>query len=145
VQAILDAAETFEQQCASQMTGCAMQARFLKNVVEKYQSMKSHRTSLGADETVSPQSVPQHGTRDNACHSRTTASNPNTHSQNGGNAPVDSTITVGERAEANMPTESQADFGTDLFADKDMWESLFADAGFWAGERMFFGENSNTI
>ncbi|RAL62888.1 hypothetical protein DID88_004729 [Monilinia fructigena] len=52
LQAILLSSETFSQQCATQMTGCAMQARFLKNLAEKYQSLKSQASIRNRDRGI---------------------------------------------------------------------------------------------
>jgi hypothetical protein len=105
-----EAAETFKDQCATQTTGCALQARFLQNVIEKYQHMKL-QARITAE--IAPQLIPT----DTEAHKvRTCDAIP---------------------ANAVMGIEYENEIGNYGFADNDVWEFIFADAGFRINDGVF--------
>ncbi|PQE23767.1 aldo keto reductase protein [Rutstroemia sp. NJR-2017a BBW] len=113
--AILQAAETFSQQCATQITGCAMQSRFLRSLVEKYYSLQTQGVTAG--------SLP-----------------PVNNDLNADANPVNQAARTvpGVRDE---DTRLDTDLNLHLTTDKDIWETLFTDAGFWMSEGMFPNDN----
>lgn len=138
LQAILLSSDTFSQQCATQMTGCAMQARFLKSLVEKYQILKSQASNK---------------TRDRSNHSYRCDIHPvQTYLHDHMNSTINTTHWVPETiepyqdtedfAETNSLTDSTTDFKTDLSADKEIWEGLLTDVGFWLSEGNFLLDNT---
>jgi hypothetical protein len=140
IQAILKSADVFEQQCATQMTGCAMQARFLKSVIQKYQSLKSQATerNKGAHPSIShsthstppvpPSSVP-----------------PNTdHDSNQGSISRHE-ATIHHDLRRQLAPHSQDILGTNLFADNDLWDNLFSDVGFWMNDGTSLSETPNNF
>ncbi|CAD6457588.1 a2cb6896-4ef5-4347-90c3-210530571b3f [Sclerotinia trifoliorum] len=137
LQAILLSSDTFSQQCATQMTGCAMQARFLKSLVEKYQILKYQarnktpdRNSHSHQSAISPVQTYLHDDMNTANH--TIRQIPET------TGPYQDTE---DFAETNSITDSTTDFSTDTSDDKEIWEGLLADVGFWMSEGNFLSDN----
>ena len=137
IQAILRTSNTFEKQCVTDSTGCAMQTRFLRNVVEKYRKLKQQSQSSGVTngdhhraETRLLLSGPQFQTNMN------TTPVPDLTS---------TTHVVIDKTELTQHTEQSAEFGAEMFAQKDMWEHLLSDPEFWTGEGIFMSENFNRI
>ncbi|KAM0159015.1 hypothetical protein ACHAPC_007542 [Botrytis cinerea] len=135
LQAILLSSDTFSEQCATQMTGCAMQARFLKNLVAKYHRLKSHTSNQVRDHGVhSYQSgMP---TSLESLHSRM---NTDVGTSYQIPRPMQDT---GELTDATSINGSTPDFSTDLLNDKEIWDGLLTDAGFWMSEGNILSDNS---
>lgn len=132
--AIHDASETFQKQCVSPSTGCAMQARFLKNVLRKYKDLKIPRRTLPSLSKQDHQhqlppiqsTLSQHHTNQNSSNREIGANtlSPPLYLPTNSHSP-----------------DSQPDFQANLFENKDMWENLFSDVGFWTGEGIFLSDN----
>jgi hypothetical protein len=135
LEAILKTAETFEQQCATQMTGCAMQARFLRSVIEKYQSLSS--PEIGGNTIRSQASNNGSNQRPDDMHDHPSIPS-NTQTRN---YQQNQTLgaDIGTQAEPAFHTEDV--LGTNLFVDKDLWDNLFSDVGFWMNEGIPLSEN----
>jgi hypothetical protein len=131
IQAILKAAETFEQQCATQMTGAAMQARFLKSVIQKYENLKSQSPATPAFERGYTSRDSQHSTF-GVSNDGHVSSNTQNHGNNS------------EFQTGPIP-QTQSVLGTNLFADKDLWDSLFSDVVFGISDGVSLSENPSTI
>ncbi|TGO25465.1 hypothetical protein BPAE_0079g00110 [Botrytis paeoniae] len=123
LQAILLSSDTFSEQCATQMTGCAMQARFLKNLVGKYHRLKSHASNQVRD----------HGVHSHQRDIPTSLGSL----QNRLNTDVG-----GELTDTTSINGSTPDFSTDLLHDKEIWDGLLTDAGFWMNEGNLLSDNS---
>jgi len=131
----LKTAEIFEQQCATQMTGCAMQARFLKSVLRKYESLKAESTSANLDsQTYALQKQPSMSNN---------SIRPDNNEQDVPNITQTSGMDCSNQA-CGTP-QTQAILGTNLFADKDLWDNLFSDVGFWMNEGNSLSDNQNMI
>lgn len=106
-----------------------MQARFLKKVVDKYHASKVPSVPQPGEVTSATQPPQTQGDRpppylSNAADLQT---------QNHWFGPGGSGSGSGTYdAEAY---DNKANFET--FADKDMWDALFTDTGFWMGESIF--------
>ncbi len=136
LEAILKTAETFEQQCATQMTGCAMQARFLRSVIERYQSLSSPK--IGGDNTIQSQASNNCSNQqlDNTHDHPAISSNTQR-----GSYQQNKTLGTDIGTQAEPAFQTQAVLGTNLFADKDLWDNLFSDVGFWMNEGVPLSEN----
>ncbi|KAF7885224.1 hypothetical protein EAF00_011042 [Botryotinia globosa] len=138
LQVILLSSDTFSEQCATQMTGCAMQARFLKNLVGKYHRLKSHASSQVRDRGVhshqhdDPTSLESFQNRMNAGVG-TSYQVPR---------PLHSYQDTGELTGTTSINGSTPDFSTGLLHDKEIWDGLFTDAGFWMSEGNLLSDNS---
>jgi len=143
ISAIRNAAATFNEQCASPRTGCALQARFLTNVVEKYESMKPQPVPVKAPKELAQgrQVRPGLTTQDVQRAEDLQHSNDIAMMNSGmmGDAMGANTSgmvgleTMGVGPYTAMDQDAagyQVDFGNSTFADDDMWETLFANAGF---------------
>ncbi|KAH8654446.1 hypothetical protein BGZ60DRAFT_435582 [Tricladium varicosporioides] len=130
IEAIGRASETFEGQCATEMTGCAMQARFLKTVVQKYQNLKADAANgaFGHQNSISGQPNPPTGEMIGlAFHNHDTGNNENQ--------------AIGTHQEHLSPDE----FGPGILNDKEMWENLFTEVGFWMSDGVNLSEHPNMI
>lgn len=130
IQAIGQSAETFEQQCATQLTGCALQARFLKSVIQKYESLTS-----------------QPFMDNNQLQGSTTHNHPSILSTN-----VPDTLNIHRSSDSRDDSENSGHYpqtqdvlGTNLFADKDLWNDLFADVESWMPGGVSLSDNSSFI
>lgn len=127
------AAIIFQEQCATQNTGCALQARFLKNVVDKYQTMKSHAKKIPAQQHVRvPEAFHQIATdpTTQAAHSLTSLVYGPPQTMAATNMPIQ-----------NQGVGYQVDFGNYAFTDNEIWEPMFADAGFRINEGQFMPDD----
>ncbi|KAF7940566.1 uncharacterized protein EAE98_000693 [Botrytis deweyae] len=138
LQAILLSSDTFSEQCATQMTGCAMQARFLKNLVGKYHRLKSHASNQVRDHGVHSHQ-PDIPTSLESLHNRmNTDVGTSCHVPK----PVQSHQDAGELTDTTSINGSTPDFSTDLLHDKEIWDGLLTDAGFWMSEGNLLSDNS---
>lgn len=114
-----------------------MQARFLKKVVGEYEILKSRcwiATQTG--ESSLHHSVTTAVTRsDPSISSNIQMNNHLNHTSS------DQNMHNADITDSRSLVESQANLGTNLFADRDMWENFFSDAGFWTGEGIFLSDN----
>ncbi|KAF7960213.1 hypothetical protein EAE96_001811 [Botrytis aclada] len=138
LKAILLSSDTFSEQCATQMTGCAMQARFLKNLVGKYHRLKSHASNQVRDHGV-------HSHQPDIPTSLESLDNRmNTDAGTSFHAPrsLQSYQDTGELTDTTSINGSTPDFSTDLLHDKEIWDGLLTDAGFWMSEGNLLSDNS---
>lgn len=112
------------------MTGCAMQARFLKNLVERYQSLKSQASNKTRDRGVHSYQSHVPSSLDNLQNQINT--DTNTSRQDSGF--IRTSHNNGDFADTNSLNGSTTDFSTDLMHDKEIWEGLLTDVGFWMSE-----------
>ncbi|KAH7310292.1 fungal-specific transcription factor-like protein [Rhexocercosporidium sp. MPI-PUGE-AT-0058] len=126
VNSIREASETFKDQCAAQKTGCAMQARFLSRVVDNYQTMKAQ--SAGPTTRHKKQTAQEFPSVNLDADSSDMTSRRN-----------DSETTAmenGEQEENQMGIQSEV-VGNYAFSDNEMWEKMFAEAGFRLNDGVF--------
>ncbi|KAJ8070918.1 hypothetical protein OCU04_001277 [Sclerotinia nivalis] len=138
LQAILLSSDTFSQQCATQMTGCAMQARFLKSLVEKYQILKSQASDKTRDRSNHSYRCDIPSVQNNLHDQMNTTINIS-HRVSG---PIGAYQDTGDFADTNSITDSTTDFSTDLLKDKEIWEGLLTDVRFWMSEGNFLSDNT---
>ncbi|KAF7898849.1 uncharacterized protein EAF01_008062 [Botrytis porri] len=138
LQAILLSSDTFSEQCATQMTGCAMQARFLKNLVGKYHRLKSHASNQVRDHGVHPHQ-PDIPTSQESLHNRM---NTDVGTSYQVPRPLQSHQDTGESTDTTSINGSTPDFSTDLLHDKEIWDGLLTDAGFWMSEGNLLPDNN---
>ncbi|KAB8304041.1 hypothetical protein EYC80_005387 [Monilinia laxa] len=138
LQAILLSSETFSQQCATQMTGCAMQARFLKNLVEKYQNLKSQASIRNRDRGIYSYQPNIPISRDGPQNRMNTDINNNHQAPE----PIQNYQDSGDFTDTNSISGSMTDLSTDFMNDKDIWEGLLTDAGFWMSEGKLLSDNT---
>ncbi|KAF7922330.1 uncharacterized protein EAE97_011072 [Botrytis byssoidea] len=138
LQAILLSSDTFSEQCATQMTGCAMQARFLKNLVGKYHRLKSHASSQVRDPGVH-----SHQHEDpTSLESLQNRMNTDVGTSYQVPRPLQSYQDTGESTDTTSINGSTPNFSTDLLHDKEIWDGLLTDAGFWMSEGNLLSDNS---
>lgn len=101
-----------------------MQARFLKKVVSEFQSLKTRSRAAPETNRNSLQQLAAIAMTDSQANNQHIGNLEENHN---------------DFQDSQSLTESQADFGTDLFANKDLWENLFSDAGFGTRESIFPG------
>ncbi|TGO82981.1 hypothetical protein BPOR_0723g00020 [Botrytis porri] len=138
LQAILLSSDTFSEQCATQMTGCAMQARFLKNLVGKYHRLKSHASNQVRDHGVHPHQ-PDIPTSQESLYNRM---NTDVGTSYQVPRPLQSHQDTGESTDTTSINGSTPDFSTDLLHDKEIWDGLLTDAGFWMSEGNLLPDNN---
>lgn len=109
------------------MTGCALQSRFLRNLVEKYHNLK---TTINKDKrpAVPAPTYTNQTNEFNQSNQPNDPINPITQAPSAARIPEDLTA---DFASNSSIAGSQTDFGAHLLNDRDMWEGLLADAGFW--------------
>ncbi|TGO36932.1 hypothetical protein BHYA_0111g00320 [Botrytis hyacinthi] len=138
LQAILLSSDTFSEQCATQMTGCAMQARFLKNLVGKYHRLKSHASSQ-----VREHGVHSHQPDDpTSLESLQNRINTDVGTSYQVHRPLQSYQDTGELTDTTSINGSTPDFSTGLLHDKEIWDGLLTYAGFWMSEGNLLSDNS---
>ncbi|TGO52936.1 hypothetical protein BCON_0132g00030 [Botryotinia convoluta] len=138
LQAILLSSDTFSEQSATQMTGCAMQARFLKNLVGKYHRLKSHASNQVRDHGVHSHQ-PDIPTLLGSLHNRMNADVGTSYQVP---RPLQSYQDTAESTDTTSINGSTPDFSTDLLHDKEIWDGLLIDAGFWMSEGNLLSDNS---
>jgi len=152
IEAIRKTARTFEAQCATQKTGCALQARFLNNVAVQYEKAKQNPPSKTAansrnqtQDGTSPQSPLKHVK--NACSSFPELG----HSiENGAGRELteefqqslrSSDLQTSHFASNELEIEYQGNFVDWNFDNDDKWEQMFAHAGYRICDGVFLPDN----
>jgi len=111
--------------------GCAMQARFLARVVDNYQAMKTPPTSHHNDQpTQSSSANLDNGSSSSYLTSRTS----------GSNGPEAMDMENGGRGEEGQIGGHSEVVGNYAFSDNEMWEKMFAEAGFRLNDGVFMPE-----
>jgi len=144
INSISDASETFEKQCAAQKTGCAMQARFLKKVIDNYQTMKAQAQAQAQSQSHKLPSHPHHNKSEQHPDYDKTKSTHNTLNmtrQSPGWNESDMIPTEGGvDQEAEQIRNESLVVGNYAFSDNEMWENMFAEAGFRLNDGVFMPE-----
>lgn len=158
IEAIKKTAQTFEAQCATQKTGCALQARFLNNVAVQYEKAKqqSKRVFVGQlQQVVKTESMQQP-------YNEPTDPNPAIGAQLNQNQnqmdqdmvpqrpayPQTYTTTQGIAPTQDNFYTNTAGIGyeTELsgwnFDNNDQWETMFANAGYRIYDGVFMPEDA---
>jgi hypothetical protein len=118
IEAIRKTARTFEDQCATQRTSCALQARFLTNVAIQYENLKLRPRSVAA----APPS------QERVLNSNLSVQTDNRNMQPAeGSLNTDSTSIEYERPAA----------GNWTLDDNEQWERMFATAGYSIQDGVF--------
>ncbi|KAH6692135.1 fungal-specific transcription factor-like protein [Leptodontidium sp. MPI-SDFR-AT-0119] len=118
INSIREASETFKDQCAAQKTGCAMQARFLSRVVDNYQTMKAQSTMPSS----------RHN-KDTAQEFPSASLDAGSSMTSRRNDPETTAMECGGQEEEQIGAHSEI-IGNYAFSDNEMWEKMFAEAGF---------------
>lgn len=118
------------------MTGCAMQARFLKSVIKKYESFKSPTPHIADSDQAS--------TSEHVHHTASRVFNEIPSEFSNYSKQDLSDIQVGRTdSGAQQHSTSHTVLGTNIFADKDLWDSLFSDVGFWMDDAVYLSDTSS--
>ncbi|RDW84488.1 hypothetical protein BP6252_02078 [Coleophoma cylindrospora] len=155
IEAIKKTAQTFEAQCATQKTGCALQARFLNNVAVQYEKAKQQNKRIPI--TQLHQEV---NTENMQQYSEPTSANPTTSSQLDQNqmvqdvlpqqAAYSQTFVSGQgmapTQENGYANNAGMGYETELsgwnFDNNDQWEAMFANAGYRIYDGVFMPEDA---
>ena len=152
LEGIRKTAQIFEGQCVTEKTACALSARFLSNVVVQYENVK--RKAVTASAPLSKKGYGAGATsrqhNPNTTHSRQHISFDIdiSHGQSDAIPESHSSINVdmtsgapnyGTAANEGMfvPVDYQPDLGNWTFENEDMWQELFASAGYRINEGIF--------
>ena len=112
-----------------------MQARFLTKVVDNYQATKTQSS-------ISPRQHNKQTQQDSVSHNTNSASQNslNHTSQTPSSTDHENTaMESGNKEEEQLSDQSQV-IGSYAFSDNDMWEKMFAEAGFRLNDGVFMPE-----
>jgi hypothetical protein len=142
IEAIRKTARTFDSQCATQMTGCALQARFLNNIAIQYDNMqyrppktakRPQSSNLGLNNNIL---TPPDGPNTSPVVS-STANNQQ---------PEQFRTAMGYSGHLDLSKESKSigyepDAGSWNFDDNNHWEEMFASAGYSIQDGVFMPDS----
>jgi hypothetical protein len=132
INSIREASATFRDQCAAQKTGCAMQARFLAKVADNYENMKAQSVIPG----------PHHNklTTQDSSLGIVNGESSNRNCRSPGNHDIETmAMNGGEWDEGPIDVHSEM-ICNYTFSDDEMWEKMFAEAGFRLNDGVFMPE-----
>lgn len=144
LEAIRKSATTFEAQCATQSTGCALQARFLKNIAVQYEKAKRQAPSAPSSRPITVQHVSSNELQRGRNTSfpdptnsltDTAQADPSIHcTQLIGHSDVSSSAQGMAHAQSDMNSSTHLGYETEFsswaFDSTDQWEAMFANAGY---------------
>ena len=110
-----------------------MQARFLARVVDNYQAMKT-------PPTTHHNTQPAHSSSANLDTGSSSSSSYLTSRTSGSNGPEAMDMENGARGEEGQIGGHSEVVGNYAFSDNEMWEKMFAEAGFRLNDGVFMPE-----
>ncbi|KAL3419510.1 fungal specific transcription factor domain-containing protein [Phlyctema vagabunda] len=137
IEAIRKTAQTFESQCATQKTGCALQARFLNNVAVQYEKAKRQVKPNGPTSETKTIAPPQFPMAQSAQQVEQNMSYPDTAMM--GNQPM--VVGTGQE-EFYPPMGYDNEMSAWTFENNDRWEEMFATAGYRIYDGVFVPDDA---
>lgn len=158
IEAIRKAASTFEAQCATQNTGCALQARFLTNIAVKYEKIKEEHSKTSTSKSNTPYHVgtAAQSTVDTLAYSSSTLVNNERLTGAGMTGDVDNYQTAGYEGystsqsigaqQIEIPDSGANYYKSEIsdwaFDNNEQWEAMFANAGYRIYDGVFLPEEA---
>ncbi|KAL3477035.1 fungal-specific transcription factor domain-containing protein [Aspergillus californicus] len=142
--AIRDAADTFAGLSAAPNPSCSLQARFLDNILVEYARIRHQYPDIIHSRRGKSSTARQelYSAGNNQAHLMPTPSSPSLVGQNQPHRDSANTTTIADFGFDHLEHASEPDFGIGLggtlLGDEDMWDDMFATAGFSIQDAVFF-------